>query len=185
MIRPVARVPLPLTTERLLVRAMSEDDVAALHADVYGDPEVMRWVGDGPLASVEQSRELVRRYVRTQEERGWSFWAVVDRASGVVIGDAGLWPLDDRGPQVELGYTLARAWWGLGLATEAAEAVAAAAFADLRLDEIFALVDAQNPASARVLEKLGMTRVGPHTAYGRPHWRYRLRAADQPSPARR
>ena len=110
---------------------------------------------------------------------------MVERGTGAVIGDAGLWPLEDRGPEVELGYTLGRAWWGRGYATEAARAVADAALAQLRLSELYAIVDAANPPSARVLEKLGMTRVGPQTAYGRPHWRYRLRAADQPSPARR
>ena len=164
---------------------MTGDDVEPLHAAVYGDGEVMRWVGDGPLATVEESRTLVHRYADEQERRGWSFWAVVERGTGAVIGDAGLWPLEDRGPEVELGYTLARGWWGHGLATEAAEAVVAAAFAQLRLRELLAVVDAGNPPSARVLAKLGMARVGPRTAYGRPHWLYRPDVRPQPSPAPR
>ena len=75
------------------------------------------------------------------------------------MGEAGLQYLED-GPDMELGYTLARAAWGRGYATEAAGAVLRWAFAGLRLHRMVAVADPANAASLRVLEKLGMTRLG-------------------------
>ena len=71
------------------------------------------------------------------------------------MGEAGL-QLLEAGPDVELGYTLARAAWGRGYATEAARAVLRWAFAGLRLPRVVAVADPANTASLRVLEKLGM-----------------------------
>ena len=94
---------------------------------------------------------------------------MIERDSGELIGDAGLSLLDGRGPEVEVGYTLARAWWGKGYATEAAGALLTAGFDDFGLDEIVAVADPANAASTRVLEKIGMRRVEMRRASGRPH----------------
>jgi RimJ/RimL family protein N-acetyltransferase len=106
-----------------------------------------------------------------QQACGYSFWAVVERESGALIGDAGLY----RTPagEVELGYTLGRPWWGRGYATEAAGAWLETAFARLGIDAVVALAEPANTASLRVLEKLGMRRDGERLAFGRPHAVYR------------
>jgi RimJ/RimL family protein N-acetyltransferase len=157
-----------------VLRPFIPADVEAIHP-VYSDPEVMRHVGDGPVAGREETARVVGEYIAQQERQGFSFWAVVERDSGTVIGDAGLYPLDGRGPEVELGYTLGRAWWGHGYATEAARALLDAAFGELGLDEVVAVADPANAASIRVLDKLGMERVGSREAYGREHVLYRAR----------
>ena len=84
----------------------------------------------------------------------------MERASGRLVGEAGLQPLDG-GPDVELTYTLARAAWGRGYATEAARAVLRWAFAGLLLPRVEAVADPGNHASLRVLEKAGMVPLGP------------------------
>jgi ribosomal-protein-alanine N-acetyltransferase len=61
---------------------------------------------------------------------------------------------------MELGYVLARRWWGQGFATEAAEAVVAWALAQEEVHRVWAVCDVDNVASARVLEKIGMHREG-------------------------
>jgi [ribosomal protein S5]-alanine N-acetyltransferase len=81
---------------------------------------------------------------------------------------------------VELGYTLGRAWWGRGYATEAAQACLDVAFGELALSSVIAIADPANPASARVLEKLGFAEETPRMAYGRMHRTIRARGTPRP-----
>lgn len=160
----------PLLGDRVLLRPFETADAPAAHT-VYGDPEVMRFVGEGGAVPPGETARMIESYRRHQEEHGFAFWAVVDRGTGELIGDAGL-EVTEHG--VELGYTLARRWWGRGLATEAAGLCVQAAFGPLGLPQLVALVDADNPTSAHVLEKLGFTTQGRTTAYGRPHHHFEL-----------
>ena len=164
-------IEFPIATERLLLRPFTPDDVDPI-LSVYGDPEVMRHVGEGSAVDRPATERMVREYIAHQEQHGFSFWAVLERESGRVIGDAGLYHGEAGGSDVELGYTLGRAWWGRGYATEAAIACLDAAFDVLALETVTAIADPANPASARVLDKLGMQLVGRRIAYGRPHLLY-------------
>ena len=98
-------------------------------------------------------------------DHGFGLLAIVERASGRVVGEAGLQFLEG-GPDVELGYTLSHAAWGRGYATEAARAVLRWAFAGLRLERVVAVADPANAASLHVLDKLGMRRLGMRHCYG-------------------
>jgi RimJ/RimL family protein N-acetyltransferase len=98
-------------------------------------------------------------------DHGFGLLAVVDRSSGRVVGEAGL-QLLEGGPDVELGYTLSRAAWGRGYATEAASAVLRWAFVGLGLERVVAVADPANAASLRVLDKIGMRRLGRRDCYG-------------------
>jgi [ribosomal protein S5]-alanine N-acetyltransferase len=159
---------LELTTERLRLRPFTDADQIAIHA-VYADPEVMRHVGHGAHRTVAETTAALKVYGEVLERRGFSFLAVVERDSGALIGDAGLYPL---GEDVELGYTLARRAWGRGYATELGRALLAYAFEELDAQRVVAQVEPANAASRHVLEKLGMTEVEIRTAYGRPHLLY-------------
>ena len=83
-------IAFPITTERLLLRPFTAEDVDAI-LPVYGDPEVMRYVGEGSAADRPAAERMVREYIAHQERHGFSFWAVVERESGRVVGDAGLY----------------------------------------------------------------------------------------------
>ena len=98
----------PLTGDRIQLRPFVPADGAAMH-NIYGDGRVMRWVGDGPVRDLNQTQAMLDRYIAHQRAHGFSFWAVVERSTGAVVGDAGLCI---RGDDVELGYTLARAAGG-------------------------------------------------------------------------
>jgi RimJ/RimL family protein N-acetyltransferase len=160
-----------LETARLSLRPFTAADEVAIHA-VYADPEVMRWVGHGAHRSPAETNRALRGYADALLARGYGFVAVVERESGAVVGDAGLHPLAGRGPDVELGYTLARAAWGHGYATEMGGALVGHAFGALGLPRVMAQVEPDNIGSRRVLEKLGMTERGVRLAYGRPHVLY-------------
>jgi [ribosomal protein S5]-alanine N-acetyltransferase len=146
-----------LETPRLLLRPFGPGDAEIVHR-VYSDPDVMRYVATGPMASLAVTERLLQDYDSHQRRHGYSFWAVIERASGDLIGDSGLY----RTPtgEIELGYTLGAAWWGRGYATEAARAAMDWAFRERDFDRLLSLIDPDNAASIRVAERLGETLLG-------------------------
>jgi len=83
---------------------------------------------------------------------------MTEKASGRVLGECGVHYLEG-GPDIELGYKLARGFWGQGLAAEAAQACLNWALAE-RPERVVAIVDPANIRSARILSKIGMVRDG-------------------------
>lgn len=171
---PQREVGLPLLTERLELRAFEPGDLEALHA-VYGDPEVTRFIPAYP--TLEHTRRALDIHVREARKGNPAFWALIERESGDLIGDAGLGLIEGIGPEFELGYTIGPRWWGRGYATEAARAVRDHALGPLALPELLALVRPENVASINVLEKIGMEHVGRRHAYGAEHLMYAARVA--------
>jgi ribosomal-protein-alanine N-acetyltransferase len=160
MLSPVP-VSFPLITDRLSIRPFEPSDRLAMQP-LYDDPEVMRFI----TGAGEDPSTWVDSYIRHQDEHGYAFWAVVERATGELIGEAGLGPFDGRGPELELGYLLRRDRGGQGLATEAARACLAAAFDALGALSVVAVVDEGNAASLAVLRKAGFQRSGMRRAHG-------------------
>jgi RimJ/RimL family protein N-acetyltransferase len=159
-----------LGTERLVLRRFTEADAEALLL-LESDPEVLRYVGRKPLPDVESYRRHIRsRFLLYDGKPGChGAWAVLERASGEVIGGCSLRPALDAphaaamayGPgEVELGYGLRRSSWGQGYATELARALVRRAFNGPDADRVVASVCAANTASIRVLEKAGLRREG-------------------------
>ena len=164
-------------TDRLRLREFTAADAAALHA-VLGDPEVMHYslTGARTLAEVE---DTIRDFCEHYRHDGYGLWAVVEKSSAAVIGFCGIKPLEVDGiPQVELGYRLARAYWGRGLATEAATAVRDFAFHQLHIRRLVAAIEPANTRSRRVAEKLGMRYWRSYNYRGRPCELYALSAGD-------
>ena len=170
---------LPLVTERLELRAFEPGDLEALHA-VNGDPEVTRFMK--PYPTIEHTRRTLDIHVREARAGNPAFWAVIERASGDLIGDAGVGLVDGIGPEFELGYALGTPWWGRGYATEAALAVRDYALGELALPELIALVQPGNAASINVVQKIGMERVGTRESDGVEHLLYSLRRAAATAP---
>ena len=164
-----------LTTARLHLRPFTVGDSVAIHA-VYADPEVMRYVGHGAHRTMAETATALRTYGDVLQRRGFSFLAATEREGGALIGDAGLHPLAGVGPDVELGYTLARGAWGKGYATELGRALVEYAFTVLHVPRVVAQVEPANTASRHVLAKLGMSEREQRTAYGRPHLLYAVEA---------
>jgi RimJ/RimL family protein N-acetyltransferase len=146
-------------TERLLLREFDEGDAEAFLA-LGSDPAILRYTGDpgGGLRSLEHALHVMRsRTLADYQKHGFGRWACVHKADDRVIGFAGLKRLDDLGGEVDLGYRFLPAYWGKGLATEASRPAVEYGFTRLGLRRILGLVDPENVASARVLEKVGMT----------------------------
>ena len=136
-------------------------DLGPLH-EVWGDRDVMRWIGPGDAYSrdLEESERRLERLIEHQEAHGFSLWTVVERETGIVIGDCGLVEFAFRGPEFELACCLRKGAWGQGYATEAGRAWLDVAFGELGLSRVVAAAHPENEASRRVFEKLGMQRDG-------------------------
>ena len=147
-----------LRTPRLILRRWREEDVAALAA-INADAEVMRWIGDGSLRSLEQTRAFVDRVEREWDTAGLSIFAVQLRAGGELAGLTGMAVphfLPEIMPAVEIAWRLARSCWGRGIATEAARSALDFGLTTGQLARIVAVVQVGNLASERVTHKLGM-----------------------------
>jgi RimJ/RimL family protein N-acetyltransferase len=151
-----------VTTERLVLRAWTARDHEALAA-INADPEVMRWIGSGRVLGRGLTDDLIARFEGEWRDRGYGLWAVSwrDDPARELLGFCGLTVpafLPEVLPAAEVGWRLARAAWGRGVATEAASAALAYGFAAGRgLKEIVALVAEENARSLRVCAKLGMS----------------------------
>ena len=155
---------LPIHTERLVVRPYESGDLERLHAVLYSDVNAMRLLG-GPR-DLAGTRFALERSMTQQEITGFSFWPVIERESGLLVGEAGLFPLSPDGPDIALGYAFGAPWWGRGYATEASRGVIAEAFGPLDLDRLVAITREANVGSRHVLEKLGFRMEGVRHVWG-------------------
>jgi RimJ/RimL family protein N-acetyltransferase len=172
-----------LTTERLLLRIWADSDREPL-SEMNADPQVMEFFP--ALLTRSESDSLVDSFVAEQADRGFCPWAAHLRESSQFIGFVGLHVLPDylpAAPGVEVGWRLARRFWGNGYATEAATASVGFGFASLGLNEIVSMTSVVNIRSRHVMERLGMTHdpsddfEHPRIPRGdilRPHVLYRL-----------
>ena len=154
--------PTELRTERLLLRPFRIDDVADALA-YRNDLEFARFLTHVPHPFTRQNAEaFVALNMSEPWERSPTFAVVLD---GRMIGTVNL-EVDPEEREAMLGYAIGRAWWGRGIATEAARAAMAWASETFDIVRIWASTDAENLRSVRVMEKLGMereaVRVGDH-----------------------
>jgi RimJ/RimL family protein N-acetyltransferase len=174
--------PITLVTDRLRLRAFTDADLTPF-ATLNADAAVRRYY-PSRLTS-EQSDRLASTLRQQMAERGWGMWVVEDGEHGF-CGIVGLSSPDYETPFtpcVEIGWSLPRAHWGRGYATEAAHAVLRHAFVTLDLDEVVSFTTHANQRSRAVMQRLGMTRDfrgdfdHPRLPLGhpyRPHVLYRL-----------
>ena len=151
-----------ITTERLRLRPLVEDDLDAHYSTIASDPQVT-W--DHIVHSREQARAALRKRIRHWAEHGFGMYAVIEKATQQLIGHGGLQHFE-QAPEVEVGYYLGQPAWGRGFATELGRAVLRYGFEQLHLPQIVAVVRPENQASQRVLSKLGLQHVGSGHHYG-------------------
>ena len=151
-----------LDTGRLVIRDWQLSDAEDAFC-IYGDPEVMRYVGTGHVyESVDKARFATKRIMDRYANKPLGFWAVEDKATGEVVGGALLKFLPDHS-DIELGYHFCKKDWGKGYGTEIAKALVEYGFGHLGLEKIVAVTYPENAASQRVLEKAGFIHVGQTT----------------------
>ncbi|MEM9632947.1 MAG: GNAT family N-acetyltransferase [Pseudomonadota bacterium] len=143
-----------LKTDRLQVLPFEEADFPLL-LDLHSDPEVNRYHSPGPMPMApEEVRERLNNYVQSHRQLGISKWKL-ETLDGEFVGRAGFsWQKDPAG--FELGYSLKKAAWGRGYATEIATALVRWFFRETDQDHLLAYAISEHSASLRVMEKAGL-----------------------------
>lgn len=141
-----------LTTDRLVLRSWPAGEVAAV---VAGESRFPHWAEDFPAEGDRVIAGFIAGHPDTLGPYGQR--QIIERATGLVVGAIGLFPPADG--TIEFGYGIVPSRRGQGYASEAARAIAAFALTAPGVHTVGAKAELSNPASARVLEKAGLTRV--------------------------
>ncbi len=141
-----------LRTRRLVLRALSVDDAAALHP-MYADVEANHWGSYPPHTTLEETRDRLKNSV---SDAHWRAWAVTMKGDDTAIGTVACYE-KRQGKVSEVGYSLCREYWGRGIAKEAVVAMVDLLFAEGQR-RVFADTDPDNVASIALVEGLGFTR---------------------------
>ena len=156
-----------LTTSRLILRQLTEDDLDNLVA-LNSDRDVMHFINGGIASSHQEIAENFLPYILGYYDKyqNLGFWAIIEKSIQEFIGWIFLRPESDfkllqqlnlaESDAVELGYRLRKSSWGKGYATEAAQALIDKSFSESNLNKIVAWALAENKASLRVMEKVGL-----------------------------
>ncbi|MFE2872240.1 GNAT family N-acetyltransferase, partial [Embleya sp. NPDC059259] len=148
---PALPVGTDLTTERLVLRPWSADDIAAVLADVRSP----HWAADFPAEGDRVIAGVIADSCDDPTASGHRL--IIERETGLVIGSIGLmWPPTEG--DLEFGYGVVASRRGRGYATEATRALVAYALTLPPVHTVYAEVESTNPASVRVLEKAGLRR---------------------------
>jgi len=162
-----------LRTKRLIIRPFTHDDETAAIA-LFTDPGFMAGSLDG-LLSPAGARDKLQALIDLYQTHSFSKFALVEKSNKCLIGYCGFGLEPIEGPPVaEFGFRLHPDARGKGFATEAAQLVVADAFTRLKMPFVQAIVEANNTASRRVLEKLGMIHQRQVAFHGRKWLLYRL-----------
>ena len=145
-----------LETQRLLLRHFVMDDLDDLFA-FYSDPDVVKYIPDAPRNRDETKEELEWHMHGPPKFPELGLWATMYKETGQFIGRCGLlpWTIDEQ-HEVEVAFALSKAYWGMGLATEAARGIVEYAFEHLKLSRLICVIDHDNQGSIHVATKIGM-----------------------------
>ena len=151
--------PPRLETGRLILRALTPDDAPAIFA-YSSDPEVTRYLVWDAHRSVKDTEAFLDLTMGRYESGDAPDWGMVYKGDGRLVGTSGFVAWEREHARAEVGYVLHRDYWGMGLTAEALGALFSFGFRSMDLNRIEARCFAENTASARVMEKAGMTYEG-------------------------
>lgn len=137
----------------MLRNQLPED--ADVIAKMFGDEEVMRFIGDGKTFPRSVAEQSITKWNDYEREHGFTSWAIVRLEDNALIGKCGFNYLPDNS-DIELSYMLDEPYWGNGYASEIAKSTLEYGLNKLNMKRVVALVYPQNSPSIRVIEKTGM-----------------------------
>jgi len=154
-----------LTTRRLRLRCFATRDLADLHAFV-GDPEAMRFWNSPPCRTMAETERALQWLAKTTSPYDHLAWAICKKSNDRCIGMVNYHQRDARNRRLHVGYVIATKHQGNGFGTEAVEAVLKYCADMLDVHRVAALIDPDNVASVRLVERLGFRcEGGPLTDY--------------------
>lgn len=145
-----------VTTDRLLMRPFSMDDIEPF-SQICANPKVMSYIGNGKPLDKETVKAQITNWISLYEQQGYGLLALTLKENHQLIGFCGLLQQTVDGENfIELGYRLDQAFWGNGMATEAALAIKNYALNQLKIPTLISIIHHENIASKNVASKVGM-----------------------------
>jgi len=146
-------------TERLEIRRFRQRDKEE-YVKIITNPDVYKYLGDGKGIDRDSAQKMVTFY-----SFSLGIFAVVEKASGRLIGHCGIRPIPDC--RIELLYAYDPNAWGKGYGTEAAKAVLDYGRENLEIDELIGVAYPENPSSIGIMRKLGFKSIGKEEHFGK------------------
>ncbi len=144
-----------IETKRLILREICLNDKVELFK-LHSNQAVQEFTGEKLVQSIEEIEEAIESRIKNYSKYGYGRWATFIKEEMQFVGWAGLAYLPEF-DEIDLGYRFFPKYWGLGIATEASQAILKHGFEVLKLKKIIAIAMKENKASIRVMEKIGMT----------------------------
>lgn len=150
-----------IETDRLLMRDLKDEDAQGMF-EMDSDAEVHVFLGNKPIATLEEAKNSIQAIKRQYIENGIGRWAVVEKESGEFIGWSGFKLITDvvnqRTNYYDLGYRFKKTHWGKGYASETAIVSLNHGFIKLGFSEIVGIADVAHTASNAILKKVGLIK---------------------------
>ncbi|WP_255570004.1 GNAT family N-acetyltransferase [Exiguobacterium sp. SH0S2] len=148
-----------LKTERLTLRQVMPNDATSL-LSYLSKPEVVAHMGLEPFTSLDDALEEIAWYDTIVRDGTGMRWGITLTGQDEVIGSCGFLNVSSKHHRTEIGFELSPAYWGQGIAGEALDAVIRHGFVQLGFHRIEALIEPENKASQRLVERHLFTREG-------------------------
>ncbi|OAB25566.1 GNAT family acetyltransferase [Paenibacillus macquariensis subsp. defensor] len=148
-----------LHTERLHLRKMKVSDSSSLFK-IWSDPDVTKFMNVSCFTNENQAKEMITLLDDLSQDSKAIRFSIIKIESNEIIGSCGFNSLDFENAKAEIGYDIAKSFWGRGYASEAIYSLLDYAFSSLKMNRIEAKVEPENVNSIKLLQKLNFTFEG-------------------------
>jgi ribosomal-protein-alanine N-acetyltransferase len=145
-----------ISTERLILRKFSTSDASDMYTNWASDKDVAKYTLWRANESVNETRSFLEDWQLRYENKQYYRWAIVLKENMQVIGSISISGINNYLKCCDIGYTLSKKYWNIGIATEAAKCVIDFLVNSVGMHKIYAYHDIENYASGRVMQKCGM-----------------------------
>ncbi|MGI1805631.1 GNAT family N-acetyltransferase [Exiguobacterium sp. TDN 0502] len=149
-----------LHTERLRLRKIRIADTEVMFQNWLSDERVMRHLIKGPHKTLDETNVRVEEITSSYESKDFCYWGMEEKRSGTLIGVIDLFNFDETTEHCEVGYCIGHDWWNKGYGSEALAAIVEYGFDKMQIHKISAAHNIDNPASGRIMQKVGMIQEG-------------------------
>ena len=149
-----------IETQRLILRKIEMNDANRMFEYIFSDHRVMDNLIKGPHQSITETINRLTEITNQYVSEKFCYWGIVVKESGELIGTIDLFNINEDTENCEVGYNIGFNWWNKGYGTEALHAVVEFAFRIMDIHKISATHNIDNPASSKIMLKVGMKREG-------------------------
>lgn len=164
-------------TKRLILREIVPEDAEAMF-EMDSDPEVHRYLGNHPVKSIDEIKDVIQFIRQQYVDNGIGRWAIEEKSTGEFCGWTGLKlvtiPTNNHVNYLDFGYRLLKRYWGKGIAFETAAPSLKYGFETFHVSKIYGMADVDNIASNTILKKAGLNYIETFIYDGAEHHWYKI-----------